>query len=231
MPSITLYSPNPTHQTLHESCSNTVYTTKMAPQNAPYKYKNFEIKTFSLSLHLPLQEKREKRAESSFPSTIEHTAPETISTPSERAVARVYTCIACRSAHPRSDCVCLYMSVASSLSLGERERERNPHTHTRTQHTSRFNAFHTHSNTIYTTTAPSHRHTQGETCLTGKTNLPVDIRAESQKIAVWVKIGTALPCTTPRPAPKSSTDDLACDLWEERRRSRLKPRRHTLWLG
>lgn len=46
-----------------------------------------------------------------------------------------------------------------------------------------------------------------KTCLAGKTNLPVDIRAESQKIAVW--IWTALPCTTPRPAPKSSTDDLA----------------------
>ena len=128
MPSITLYSPNPTHQTLHESCSNTVYTTKIAPQNAPNKYKNFEIKTFSLSLHLPLQEKREKRAESSFPSTIEHTAPETISTPSERAVARVYSCIACRNAHPRS--VRVYMSVVSSLSLMKRERDRNPHTHT-----------------------------------------------------------------------------------------------------
>ena len=68
-----------------------------------------------------------------------------------------------------------------------------------------------------------------ETCLAGKTNLPVDIRAESQKIAVWVKIGTALPCTTPRPAPKSSTDDLACDLWEERRPPESD--RHTLWLG
>jgi hypothetical protein len=28
---------------------------------------------------------------------------------------------------------------------------------------------------------------------------------------VWIY--TALPCTTPRPAPKSSTDDLAWDLW------------------
>ena len=27
------------------------------------------------------------------------------------------------------------------------------------------------------------------------------------------KFGTALPCTTPRPAPKSSTSDLAWDLW------------------
>jgi len=50
-----------------------------------------------------------------------------------------------------------------------------------------------------------------ETCLAGKTNLPVNVRAESQKIAVWIY--TALPCTTPRPAPKSSTDDLAWDLW------------------
>ena len=31
---------------------------------------------------------------------------------------------------------------------------------------------------------------------------------------MWVKIWTALPSTTPRPAPKSSADDLACDLWE-----------------
>ena len=36
-------------------------------------------------------------------------------------------------------------------------------------------------------------------------------RAESQKIAVW--IWTALPCTTPRPALESSTNDLASDLW------------------
>jgi hypothetical protein len=58
-----------------------------------------------------------------------------------------------------------------------------------------------------------------ETCLAGKTNLPVDVRAESQKIAVW--IWTALPCTTPRPAPKSSTDDLAWDLWARRHCCRL----------
>ena len=69
-----------------------------------------------------------------------------------------------------------------------------------------------------------------ETCLAGKTNLPVDIRAESQKIAVWVKIGTALPCTTPRPAPKSSTDDLACDLWEERRRDANPTATHFGWV-
>lgn len=54
-------------------------------------------------------------------------------------------------------------------------------------------------------------YTRHETCLAGKTNLPVNVRAESQKIAVWIY--TALPCTTPRPAPKSSTDDLAWDLW------------------
>ena len=30
------------------------------------------------------------------------------------------------------------------------------------------------------------------------------------------EFGTALPCTTPRPAPKSSTDDLASDLWVTR---------------
>ena len=46
----------------------------------------------------------------------------------------------------------------------------------------------------------------------GKTNLPVSFeKAESQKIAVW--IWTALPCTTPRPALESSTNDLASDLW------------------
>ena len=44
---------------------------------------------------------------------------------------------------------------------------------------------------------------------------------------MWVKIWTALPSTTPRPAPKSSADDLACDLWE-----RPSPVKETalLWL-
>merc|ERR1712071_205579 len=144
MISITLNSPNPTHQTLHESCSNTVYSQhKSHPKmQQNQKYKNSEIKTLSLStsLHLSLFKRRERekqrsRAESSFPSTIEHTAPETISTPSERAVARVYTCIACRSAHPRSGCVCVCVYERCLLSLGERERETRTHTHS-THHVS-----------------------------------------------------------------------------------------------
>merc|ERR1712139_405968 len=56
---------------------------------------------------------------------------------------------------------------------------------------------HTHKHAHTIKNALSTPSSTWETCLAGKTNLPVDIRAESQKIAVWVKIGTALPCTTP----------------------------------
>ena len=48
--------------------------------------------------------------------------------------------------------------------------------------------------------------------ISGKTNLPVSLKGLSLKRS-QCEFWTALPCTTPRPALESSTNDLASDLW------------------
>jgi len=84
---------------------------------------------------------------------------------------------------------------------------------------------HTHSRSIKTSTpffrlcrgqgaarASAHENFYRGLVISGKTNLPVSLKGLSLKRS-QCEFWTALPCTTPRPALESSTNDLASDLW------------------